>query len=81
VGRNADDRVPAILARRRGRSATYIWAIETVASAQRLELTGQAIAPEGTTQVQVGRGGRSWTLVVRPDAKDVKQRLGIESAP
>ncbi|HZZ41689.1 MAG TPA: heparinase II/III family protein [Tepidisphaeraceae bacterium] len=67
VGKNITDRVPILIARRSGESATFMWAVTTHAG-----MKPPILVPQSTTSMQVIFNGKTWQLRADADGADPK---------
>jgi hypothetical protein len=87
VGRNTEDRVPLLLARRRivAGMTCFAWAVgwgkQTPAGVTLRPLTPTALAPAGVAAVRADLGnGRSFVLIANPENQAVTLHLGADPA-
>ncbi|MDR3637967.1 MAG: heparinase II/III family protein [Isosphaeraceae bacterium] len=78
IGRHTQDRVPLVIARRKGRAAVFFWCITLGQPADGVSLTEEAVrsaevpASVGATAVRIGTTERDYVLVVNPGAGAVR---------
>jgi len=78
VGAHTEDRVPVVIARRKGKEATYLWAVALGKPAEKVTLAVEPVAPAGVAAVRASVPGSAHIIVANPTGEKVTV-AGVES--
>ncbi|MCY3024600.1 MAG: hypothetical protein NTW87_36965, partial [Planctomycetota bacterium] len=79
VGAHTEDRVPMVIARRKGNEATYLWAVALGKPAEKIQVAAEAVTPASATAVRVTMAGGAHVVVANPSGEKIAV-AGTESS-